>query len=259
VEPGPEAHPDPEPSCCPIIELRDYTLHPGQRETLIDLFDRELVETQEAVGIRVVGQFRDLDRPDHFVWIRGFSSMAARAEALATFYGGPIWKAHREVANATMIDSSNVLLLAPVEPGEGFRRSGVLRPPRDATDRPASLCVATVCAFDGPVGDGFLRFFDQTVRPALEATGDAIEATLRTEPSENTFPALPVREGENVFVWFSVFSSVAAHASHLAGLGRARGWQEIGPALRSWLAAPPQVFRLAPTARSAFPTPPRIR
>ena len=28
---------------CPIVELRQYTLHPGKREVLIDLFDRELV------------------------------------------------------------------------------------------------------------------------------------------------------------------------------------------------------------------------
>ena len=40
-----------------IVELRQYTLHPQQREVLIDLFDREFVETQEAQGMRVLGQF----------------------------------------------------------------------------------------------------------------------------------------------------------------------------------------------------------
>lgn len=34
----------------PIVELRQYTLRPGQRDALIDLFDLEFVETQEAVG-----------------------------------------------------------------------------------------------------------------------------------------------------------------------------------------------------------------
>ena len=56
-------------ACCPVVELRQYTLHPGKRDVLIDLFDREFVETQEAVGIKVIGQFRDLDHPDHFVWL----------------------------------------------------------------------------------------------------------------------------------------------------------------------------------------------
>ena len=67
----------PEP-CCPVMELRQYTLRPGQREVLIELFDRELVEPQEALGMRIVGQFRDLDRPDRFVWLRGFADMQTR-------------------------------------------------------------------------------------------------------------------------------------------------------------------------------------
>jgi hypothetical protein len=78
-----------------VLELRQYTLHPGRRDTLITLFDREFIEPQEEVGMRVVGQFRDLDDPDRFVWIRSFPDMAARAESLAAFYGGPIWAAHR--------------------------------------------------------------------------------------------------------------------------------------------------------------------
>jgi hypothetical protein len=35
----------------PIVELRQYTLRPGQRDVLIDLFDREFVESQEAAGL----------------------------------------------------------------------------------------------------------------------------------------------------------------------------------------------------------------
>ena len=100
-----------------IVELRQYTLHPQQREVLIDLFDREFVETQEALGMRVLGQFRDLDRPDQFVWLRGFADMPARQRALEGFYGGPVWAAHRHAANATMIDSDNVHLLRSAWPG----------------------------------------------------------------------------------------------------------------------------------------------
>lgn len=50
-----------EPLRCPVVELRQYTLHPGRRDALIDLFDREFVEPQEAVGMTVLGQFRNLD------------------------------------------------------------------------------------------------------------------------------------------------------------------------------------------------------
>lgn len=58
-----------------VVELRQYTLHPGGRDVLIDLFEREFVETQEAVGMRVIGQFRDEADPNRFVWLRGFPDL----------------------------------------------------------------------------------------------------------------------------------------------------------------------------------------
>lgn len=71
--------PTPSAACCSVLELRQYTLHPGQRDVLIPLFDTHFVETQEAVGMHVVGQFRDEDRPDRFVWLRGFRELVWRA------------------------------------------------------------------------------------------------------------------------------------------------------------------------------------
>src|SRR5436190_23697235 len=72
---------------CPVVELRQYTLHPGMRDTLIELFDREFVESQEALGMKIIGQFRDADNPNRFVWLRGFRDMPSRAQALKDFYG----------------------------------------------------------------------------------------------------------------------------------------------------------------------------
>jgi hypothetical protein len=103
-----------------VVELRQYTLKPGQRETLIDIFDGRFIEGQEDAGMTIIGQFRDLDRPDYFVWFRGFRDMASRAEALQAFYDGPVWHAHGRAAGATMIDSDHVLLLHPAQPTSGF-------------------------------------------------------------------------------------------------------------------------------------------
>ena len=50
---------------CNVFELRQYTLKPGQRDVLIELFDREFIETQEAAGMHVCGQFRDEDHCRH--------------------------------------------------------------------------------------------------------------------------------------------------------------------------------------------------
>ncbi len=155
-----------------VFELRQYTLHPGKRDVLIDLFERAFIDTQEAAGMRVLGSFRDLDDPDRFVWFRSFPDMVQRKEALSRFYGGPVWKAHRDEANATMIDSDNVLLLRLADPRFPF---------------PSRL--------DSPV-------LEVTIYEAGSIENVSMPL-LRTESAENTYPALPVRVGENVIVSFA--------------------------------------------------------
>jgi hypothetical protein len=245
------AHRWADPSCCPILELRQYTLKPGQRDVLIDLFEREFVESQEALGMRLVGQFRDLDRPERFVWIRGFADMPARAEALGAFYGGPVWQAHREAANATMIDSDNVLLLRPADANAGFASPETARAPAGAAETPPSRILATIYSLDHPVDDDFRRFFDTHVEPAQVEAGARPIARLETEPAENTFPRLPVRENEHVFVSFAAFADDAALREYESELAASPRWgRQVLPELLHRLRTPPEVLRLAPTARS---------
>jgi hypothetical protein len=236
---------------CPIVELRQYTLRPGQRDTLITLFDREFVESQEELGMTILGQFRDLDNRDRFVWLRGFDTMPGRAEALASFYGGPAWRAHSAEANATMLDCGNVLLLRPAAERSGFPAPGAARPPADCHQPPASLVTATICHRDRPFDDEFLDFFDGEAGPALAAAGAAPLAWLQTEYAENNFPALPVRAGEHVFVWFTRFASAADADTADRQLARSHSWQHrVRPGLAAMVTGAPERLRLAPTARS---------
>ncbi len=172
----PEARP--EQTCCPIVELRQYTLHPGKRHVLIDLFDREFIEPQEALGMKIIGQFRDVDNRNRFVWLRGFRDMASRAQALQNFYGGPVWKAHREAANATMVDSDNVLLLRPASPASGFSLENKERSRTGSNEVRKELIVATIYYFDAPLSTGFVEFFEQTLKPAVTDTGASIETEI---------------------------------------------------------------------------------
>jgi quinol monooxygenase YgiN len=230
----------------PIVELRQYTLHPGQRDVLIDLFDREFVETQEATGMAVIAQFRDLDDPDRFVWLRGFADMPSRAKALGRFYGGPVWKTHGGQANATMIDSDDVLLLRPVTDDTGFPVPAGVR--SDEPTPPPSRVLATLYHRDCPFDSAFLDFFHREVAPILSDTGAVPLACLQSEHAENTFPALPVRTGENVFVWFARFGDQSELDSHLRQLDRSNHWRErVRPVLAPMSGSR---LRLAPTARS---------
>ncbi|HEY4083455.1 MAG TPA: NIPSNAP family protein [Burkholderiaceae bacterium] len=209
------------PNPATVFELRNYTLHPGQRDTLITLFEREFIEAQQDCGITLPGLFTDMDRPDHFVWLRGFADMAARPAALGSFYTGPVWQAHREQANATMIDSDDVLLLKP------FGAAPV------TGGQTGQLFLAIDCRLVG----------DNDVLAALE---DAITAHLdgdvvgrwTTDTTPNNFPRLPVREGERHAVWLLRLPKdldAAARASLTA-------------ALEPW--SDPQLLRLQPTVRS---------
>lgn len=208
-----------------ILELRQYTLQPGRRDELIELFEREFVESQEAVGARVLGTFREPERPDRFVWVRGFVDMATRLSALQRFYGGPVWQQHRAAANATMVDSDDVLLLEPV------RRAliGTPRPPVGEGAPGPGRVLAVVHLLDtAPAPDA----------PAVEHLLGVPLVVARTAAEANDFPALPVRD-ERAEVWFAVFPD--ADALH-AAVQRAAGTAAWG--------APAQVMALEPTARS---------
>jgi hypothetical protein len=233
-----------------VLELRQYTLQPGQRDVLVDLFEREFVETQEAVGMHVLGHFRDLDAPDRFVWLRGFPSMVARREALQAFYFGPVWQKHRDAANATMIDSDNVLLLKPARTDAGLPAVSTLRPAVGEAVPSGALCLG-ICALTEPAERNFAARFEQVLAPLLRQHGAEVLAQYVTDASENTFPRLPVREGERVFVWLARFDGVAALDAHLAALRADAAWQEaIAAALLEELQRSPELLRLVPTARS---------
>jgi len=228
-----------------VIELRQYRMKPGRRDDLIALFEREFVESQEACGMSLLGQFRDLDAPGHFVWMRGFESMAARKAALEGFYGGLVWQAHREAANATLDDNDDVLLLKPP-----LNAARLDLPPRqpDGTDLgPASLIGITIQALDAPPPADFAARFEGEVRPTLEAAGAAVLGWMVTEAAENSFPRLPVREGEQVLAWIGRFADVSAQAEHLVRAERAGLGDGFGLASRRGVI---QRLRLEPTARS---------
>ena len=239
------------PASWPIVELRRYTLHPGRRDELIDLFEREFIEPQEALGMQVLLHAREPAAPDRFVWLRGFRDLASRAPALQAFYGGVVWQAHRDAANATMIDSDDVHLLREATPGSGFTASPH-RPTADATPTDA-VFVVSIHAFAAPVDDAFLAFFADEVAPAARACGARIFATYVTEAGPNDFPRLPVREGEHVFVWIAAYADERAHAQARAAFERSPRWRELTVELSRRTIAPTERHRLAPAARSLMP------
>jgi len=228
-----------------VYEFRNYTMQPGQRDVLIDLFEREFIESQEMLGTRVVGAFRNLDDPDRFVWIRSFENTTARAGALDSFYGGPVWQAHRSAANATIVDSDNVLQLRPLT---GDATCGATSRPGIGAATPTSLILAETYFLAERQGEAFARTFADESLPLLRDVDRAPFATFTTEHAPNSYPRLPVRENETVFVTLTRFESAE---THLAQSERAiAALNDIAGVLRPHLVAPTEAMRLQPTARS---------
>lgn len=229
-----------------IVELRQYTLHPGQRDTLIELFEAQFIETQEDSGMRVLAQFRDLDHPDRFVWLRSFGDMPSRKAALERFYGGPVWKTHREAANATMIDSDNVLLLRPAAATSRFDLSGRTRPSQEAADTPNGLVVATIHYLQEGAAPSLLTLLRESIEPQWRRAGAKPLAAFVTETAQNTFPRLPVRSDVQVLVTFVAFDDEAQQRDFAASsLAR-----DIDAIISPYRVRASETLRLQPTRRS---------
>ena len=242
-------HTKPSARLSPVVELRQYDLLPGKRDTLIAIFDSHLVEGQELEEMVIIGQFRDLDNPDSFVWLRGFADMEARRRALTGFYSGPVWLANRDAANATMLRFDNVLLLKPAAQDGGFALDIADRPKPGSVEPASGLVAATIWSLRGNA-PAFAGWHRENLLPIITEAGAKIVASFVTEPAENTYPALPVRTDETVFITFAVFADSAALDSHRATLAGSPQWNEATSAAAVYLAGQPRTLRLAPTARS---------
>jgi hypothetical protein len=231
---------------CPVVELRRYTLHRGRLPDLLAVFEHHLIEPQEDSGMVVGGTFADEEDPDSFTWLRGFADHDARVRALEAFYNGPVWASHRDAANATMVDSDDVLLLRPTEPPHP-PAAAVPRGERDAVPRPERVLVGTYGLADD--ADAVEAWFAAAGNAALEEALATRVAAWRTDPTPNGFPRLPVRP-ERALAWLAVFVDADARDAAVARLTASDVGRELGRRT-VWQ----RTFRLQPTARSAHPRP----
>lgn len=222
-----------------VLELRQYTVRSGMRDRLPGLFREHFIAAQEAVGARILGTFFDLDDPDRFVWLRGYRDVATRGPALRAFYGGDVWKAHRDAANAAIVDSDNALLLRAVPDG-AFGPE----PLRDG------VWSVSICSLGRVDVAAFVRWFDERIAPLVGACGANILARYVTECEPNDFPALPVRD-ESTLVWFARFPDARAEREFSAGLAALSGWRDDAPPeLLPALMRKPEVLRLVPASET---------
>ena len=176
-----------------VIELRRYTIQPGQRENFAEYFDAYFPEAFQQLGAIAFGQFFERDKPSMFTWLRGFRDMDARAVVNSAFYFGPVWKEHKPTVNPLMVDSDDVLLLRPLRPIPVLR---AVDPVRERESR----------------GVVVLHVFDRMDPAIVDRAYARYECAglLVTLDAPNNFPQLPVRTDGPWVVWLGLFDD--AHA-----------------------------------------------
>lgn len=238
-----------QPASHDVLELRQYKTLPGRRDELINLWEGEFVESQEALGMGLPGQFRDVDDPSRFTWLRTFATMNDRDRALSRFYYGEHWAQFRQQANATIFDNDNVLLLRPAAAGRGLILNSAPRPPVGSAPA-SSLVIVTIHYLWRPPSQDFVAFFRDNYRPALERAGYQVLGEYIPESEPNNFPRLPVRQHENVFVWIARFDDAQSFAQSERRLRHDPAWSAIDTQLRDLEERTKQELHLAPTSRS---------
>lgn len=238
-----------------LFELRSYLCRPGCRDALIAMFEDALLGAYQATGTRIVGTFRCLDDADRWVWIRAFRNASDRGPALKAFYSSAVWKARAGSTNATIRDISPALLLR----GAGVAAAS------SAASAAASAATTTTSGNAAnsrflvevfPLSDGaegpFSERFEQEAAPLLASLGARPLTSFITDHSANSFPRQPVRAGA-AFVTLTRFADAPALAAFESARSASAAWRErAARTFSEFLAAPPEIHRLQPTARSAL-------
>ncbi len=75
-----------------LIELREYTVHPGKRDEWVKMMEEEIIPFQVQNGIAVLGSFVAEDNDAIYIWMRRFEDEADRVKKYEAVYESDHWK-----------------------------------------------------------------------------------------------------------------------------------------------------------------------
>ena len=222
-----------------LVEFRNYEIVPGGIDAFVQHFEDHFLESQEELGMDIVGQFRVADDAQRFVWIRRYREPSSRGASLGRFYTGPIWKEFGPRANELMVDHTDVHLLVPHSSASAFAASHVPH----AAQRGAIEATSTVVAAFYEVDEGLglsPEVVSEMAAAVNEAPGVVELGRLVTATVPNDFVPLPVHEDAIVALWLLSDRKHGAAAGAVAAAVGERCDLEV------------RTLRLVPTSRSTM-------
>ena len=195
------------------LEFRIYTAQEGQRDRFLNYFEEQYLESQEEKGMRIWGQFRDLDTANHFVWMRGYRTMEERASSLMGFYMSAHWKETSPLVGEMLASAEHVHFLEPVTPGDALDdRLG-----RSPDRHQVGVIVVQLFPVEQQAGP-LIERIRETLIPAYRKGGATTLGLFESSDEENNIPQLPFIEDEPVVVWLGSFTDRAAFEAARKGL-----------------------------------------
>ena len=229
----------------PVIELRRYAIKEGERDSFARCFDSYFLEAFQQLGAIAYGQFFERRNSSWFTWLRGFTTVEARATVSAAFYYGPLWKEHAATMNQRMLDSANVLLLRPLRPERGIVCLPAVDPVAEG-DGAQGVVVAQIFPVKASGVEDFAQQAEATFA-RYRAAGAREAGVLVTLDVPNNFPKLPFRTDGPYLVWLGILEDDQMLATRFAPLA-----ERSMPSLSATglLRGEPELVILDPTKRS---------
>ena len=187
-----------------VIELRNYLMRPRHRDEFIAGFEDKIMDTLNARGNLVLGQFTVKDSPDNFFWIRGFKDMQSRLKCLKGFYSSEYWSRHVYIPQAHVINYNNVYLLKPVDILSGKRDS--INYNVDWFGKQKGIAVVEFIVANERLYQ-LLNFMGTKFDPIGRTAGVRNISYWISELTPNDYPDLPAFQDKNLLVCISFYQS----------------------------------------------------
>lgn len=193
-----------------VIELRNYMLRPGKRDSFIMEFENKILDTLNGRGNYVLGQYRVKGAEDNFLWIRGFHDMQSRFNAMKGFYSCKYWEEHVWIPIAYVLNYTNVHLLKPVDI-DAKNNASAVGFECDWFGKPKGIAVIDYYYAANGWLDRLVEFMRVKYDPVLRASGINNVSYWISEQAINDYPDLPVYQDKNLLVTISFYENEQAY------------------------------------------------
>ena len=200
-----------------VIELRNYLLRSGKRDSFIIGFEDKILDTLNSRGNYVLGQYRLKGAEDNFLWIRGFHDMPSRLNALKSFYSCKYWEEVVWIPQAYILNYTNVNLLKPLSfTNENQNNNSGFQ--SDWFGKSKGIAVVDYYYATNGWLDKLVEFMKTKFDPVIRSSNVENISYWISEQASNDYIDLPVYQDKNLLVTISFYKNEEAYENTIKNI-----------------------------------------